>query len=105
MASAGSQPGEVHPFALETLAAREIDASGLRSKHWSELPSLEFDRVITLCDIVREELPRDLRGGAHWSIEDPVAAPASSRRRAFAAAADQIQQRVRALMAEMSVAA
>src|SRR3954463_9506217 len=55
--SAGSEPSEVHPAALRTLASMGIDAGGHRSKHMSEYQDQRIDYVITVCDQVREICP------------------------------------------------
>jgi protein-tyrosine-phosphatase/DNA-binding transcriptional ArsR family regulator len=92
--SAGSHPKPLHPEAVRVMRERGIDLSGRRSKHLDELAGQRFDRVITLCDRVREVCPEfpghpDL---VHWSIPDP------SRDGDFAGAADEIATRVRFLL-------
>lgn len=57
---------------------RGIDLSGRRPKHLSELGDRRFDRVVSLCDRVREVCP-ELPGRPeliHWSIPDPARASA-----------------------------
>ena len=52
-----------------------IDLTEHRSKHLDEFARHRFDRVITLCDRVREvcpEFPGDPEA-IHWSIPDPAA--------------------------------
>jgi ArsR family transcriptional regulator, arsenate/arsenite/antimonite-responsive transcriptional repressor / arsenate reductase (thioredoxin) len=52
-----------------------IDLAGHRSKHLSAFAEERFDRVISLCDRVREVCP-EFPGHpetAHWSIPDPAA--------------------------------
>jgi protein-tyrosine-phosphatase len=73
VASAGSTPKPVHPFAVEVLAGRGIDISTWRSKPLADVAGQRFDLVITLCDKVRERCPAFEGGGerVHWSIEDP----------------------------------
>jgi protein-tyrosine-phosphatase len=70
--SAGSHPKPIHPHAVAAMAARGIDIAGARSKHLSEFAGERFDRVITLCDKVREVCP-DFPGQApvHWSMAEP----------------------------------
>jgi ArsR family transcriptional regulator, arsenate/arsenite/antimonite-responsive transcriptional repressor / arsenate reductase (thioredoxin) len=73
-ASAGSRPKPLHPNAVRVMGARGIDISGRRSKHMGELAGERFDRVISLCDRVREVCP-EFPGGpelVHWSIPDPA---------------------------------
>jgi len=74
--SAGSHPKPLHPHALHVMReAHGIDLSGHRPTHVDELAGQPFDRVITLCDRVREvcvELP-GVEPTAHWSMADPNA--------------------------------
>ena len=90
--SAGSHPqGRVHPVALELLAERGHDVSGLRSKSWSEFegpdaPRLDF--VFTVCDAAANEACPAWPGRpmtAHWGVPDPAAfeGPADAQRRVF----------------------
>jgi protein-tyrosine-phosphatase/DNA-binding transcriptional ArsR family regulator len=69
--SAGSRPKPLHPEAVRVMAARGIDIAGRRSKHLDEFADRRFDRVITLCDKVREVCP-EYEQAAHWSIREPV---------------------------------
>lgn len=72
--SAGSSPKALHPHAVRVMAERGIDISGRPSKRFDRFARTRFDRVITLCDKVKEvcpEFPGDpVR--AHWSIPDPA---------------------------------
>ena len=74
--SAGSHPKPLHTNAVRVMRERGIDIEGRGSKHLSELSTLRFDYVISLCDRVREVCPEfpehpDL---IHWSIPDPARA-------------------------------
>jgi protein-tyrosine-phosphatase/DNA-binding transcriptional ArsR family regulator len=80
-ASAGSRPKPLHPNAVRVMRKRGIDISGNRTKHLDEFVSQRFDRVITLCDRVREVCPEfpshpEL---AHWSVPDPAQAGSNKR--------------------------
>ncbi|WP_289465359.1 arsenate reductase ArsC, partial [Klebsiella pneumoniae] len=56
--SAGSHPKALHPNAVRVLRERDgIDLSEARSKHLDEFAGQSFDRVITLCDKVKEVCP------------------------------------------------
>ena len=104
-ASAGAAPtGRVHASALEVL--REdygIDASGARSQSIEDLRSFEPDLVITVCDHARQACP--VWPGApeqlHWGLEDPAAASGSPEEilAAFRATADELERRLRELLA------
>jgi arsenate reductase len=90
--SAGAAPaGEVHPMALEVLAAEGLPVAGLRSKSWDEFAAPgapEMDVVVTLCDQAAAETCPLWPGAplrAHWSLPDPakVAGDQAARRQAF----------------------
>lgn len=101
--SAGSHPKPLHPNAVRVMAERGIDISGKRTKHVSRWTRTRFDRVITLCDKVREVCP-DFPGGpatAHWSMADPAAADGDSYS-AFRHAADDLEERIEMLLAQLS---
>jgi protein-tyrosine-phosphatase/DNA-binding transcriptional ArsR family regulator len=97
--SAGSHPKPLNPEAVRVLRARGIDIAGRRSRHLTEFVHERFDRVITLCDRVREvcpEFPGD-PVATHWSIPDP----ARDGPPAFARAAEELTVRIRFLLATM----
>ena len=100
--SAGSRPKALHPDAVRVLAARGIDISGQRPKHLDELLGERFDRVITLCDRVREVCP-DFPGhpdAVHWSIPDPaLAADDGDSYPAFQRTAAELDARIGFLLA------
>jgi protein-tyrosine-phosphatase len=100
--SAGSHPTEVHPFAVQVMASIGIDIRHQRSKHFDEFAGQKFDRVITVCDRVRESCPT-FPGDPeriHWSIPDPVEVVGSEqeRFRAFEQASLQLTNRIRFLL-------
>ena len=104
--SGGSHPKPLHPNAVRVMAERGIDISGRRSKHLDRFTRDRFDRVITLCDKVREVCP-DFDGqpaGAHWSMADPAAegSDAENSYPAFVRTADEIDVRVGLLIAELA---
>jgi ArsR family transcriptional regulator, arsenate/arsenite/antimonite-responsive transcriptional repressor / arsenate reductase (thioredoxin) len=104
--SAGSQPRPLHPNAVRVMAERGIDISGRPTKSLARFARTRFDRVITLCDKVREICP-EFPGGpiaAHWSIADPAALDASDEETypAFQQVADEIECRVALLLAELT---
>ncbi len=103
--SAGSHPKPLHPNAVRVLAARGIDISGRRTKSLTRFARNRFDRVITLCDKVREVCP-DFPGApvaAHWSIADPTSAGDSDEATyaAFQDVTDEIEDRVDLLLADL----
>lgn len=98
--SAGSHPKPVHPDAVQVMAERGIDIAGNTTKHLRRFTRTRFERVITLCDKVREVCP-DFPGAAvvHWSIADPAA---EADRAAFRRVADELETRVDLLIAELA---
>jgi arsenate reductase len=105
--SAGSLPkGEVHPLALETLAAHGLPSAGFRSKSWNEFSGAEaptMDYIFTVCDNAAKEVCPIWPGHpatAHWSLPDPAAAGGSieDQRQAFDATYRDLERRIRALL-------
>lgn len=97
--SAGSHPKALHPYAVRAMAERGIDISGRPTKHLRRFARTHFDRVITLCDKVKEICP-EFPGHpttAHWSIADPAALGYA----AFVRVAEDIETRVDLLMAQL----
>jgi ArsR family transcriptional regulator, arsenate/arsenite/antimonite-responsive transcriptional repressor / arsenate reductase (thioredoxin) len=106
--SAGSHPKVLHANAVRVMAERGIDISGRKTKHLDRFTHTRFDRVITLCDKVREVCP-ELPGSpvnAHWSMPDPSAAGDTDEASypAFVQAADELEIRIQLLLTELSVA-
>jgi len=100
--SAGSHPKTLHPNAVRAMAAHGIDISGRKTKHLKAFTRRRFDRVVTLCDKVREVCP-EFPGSpeaVHWSIEDPSAAGTTDEESypAFERTASEIEWRVRFLL-------
>jgi len=101
--SAGSHPkGQVHPLALETLAANHLPTQGFRSKSWDEFagpgaPVMDF--VFTVCDDAAAEVCPVWPGQpmtAHWGLPDPAAATGTDeeKRRAFRDALITLRRRI-----------
>ena len=103
--SAGSIPKPLHANAVRVLAERGIDISGRRSKHLDRFSRDRFDRVITLCDKVREICPEfpGQPATAHWSMADPAAEGATDKASypAFVRTADEIEERVDLLIPQL----
>jgi protein-tyrosine-phosphatase len=103
--SAGSHPKPLHPNAVRVMAERGVDIAGRPTKPLSQFARTRFDRVITLCDKVREICP-ELPGSpiaAHWSIPDPATSGADDHATypAFEQVADDIEARVQVLLADL----
>lgn len=100
VASAGSQPTQLHPLAIETTDELEIDIRTQRAKHVDDLRGQRFDFVITLCDSIREVCP-PFAGSPeliHWSLRDPVEGEPAAMRSAFRATAQELEKRIRSLV-------
>jgi protein-tyrosine-phosphatase/DNA-binding HxlR family transcriptional regulator len=103
--SAGSHPKALHPSAVQVMAERGLDIAGNRSKHLRRFMRMRFDRVVTLCDKVREVCP-ELPGHpepVHWSMPDPSAEPDAGSLAPFERAADELEERIGLLLADLTV--
>lgn len=105
--SAGSHPKSLHPLAVQVMAERGIDIDGRPTKPLTRFARSRFDRVITLCDKVREICP-EFPGGpiaAHWSIPDPAAVADGDEATyaVFRHVADDIESRVALLLADLRI--
>jgi len=72
VASAGSKPSRVNPYAIEVMGEVGIDLSSHRSKSVDAIDPASVDTVITLC---AEEVCPIFLGKArrlHWPIPDPA---------------------------------
>ncbi len=103
--SAGSHPKPLHLDAVRVMAARGIDIAGRPTKPLTRFTRHRFDRVITLCDKVREICP-EFPGApitAHWSMADPASVGDSnaSSYAAFEHTAADIDGRVGLLLADL----
>jgi arsenate reductase len=81
--SAGSEPGRVHPLAIQAMAESGIDITDTESKSLNQFIGEDFDYVITVCDRANEScpvFPGDPKR-IHWSFEDPSAATGSEEER------------------------
>jgi protein-tyrosine-phosphatase len=87
------------------MAERGVDIAGRPTKHVSRFARSRFDRVVTLCDKVKEICP-ELPGQpavAHWSMEDPAAGrDEDSSYPVFVRTADEIDERVGLLIAQLA---
>jgi protein-tyrosine-phosphatase/DNA-binding transcriptional ArsR family regulator len=104
--SAGSHPKTLHPNAVRVMAERGIDIAGRPTRDLRRYTRSRFDRVITLCDKVREICPEFLGHppAAHWSMADPAAEASSDAASypAFCRTADELETRIDLLIAELT---
>lgn len=97
--SAGLEPEEVNTNAVKTMAEIGIDISNHTSKTVDDLPNIEFDYVITVCNSAKERCP--VIPGDHTTIhqwfKDPskVIGTDEEVAAAFASVRDEIDEYAR----------
>ncbi len=105
-ASAGSHPKPLHHHAVRVMRRYGIDIATHRSKHLDELARERFDKVITLCDRVREICPEFPNSAelVHWSIPDPALESAEGRSTypAFRRTAAELETRIDFLLPQLT---
>jgi protein-tyrosine-phosphatase len=97
-ASAGSQPGQLHPNTVAVMRQYGFDLANRRTNSLQEFADQQFDYVITLCDRVREvcpEFPEPARR-LHWSMANPAEASTNDQESypAFESTAAQLAMRI-----------
>ncbi len=71
--SAGTEPTEVNPYAIQVMEEIGIDISKQRPKNLRDFLGMDFDYVITVCDQARESCPFfPGRTIIHRAFEDPA---------------------------------
>jgi arsenate reductase len=100
--SAGSDPGLVHPLAVEAMREVDIDIRTHRSKGTDEIPLDEADVIVTLCS---EEVCPTVHGNAerlNWPLPDPAAEREMIRYQvdAFRSVRDEIKRRLESFWTE-----
>lgn len=102
VASAGTEPSVVNPFAVQTMAERGIDINENRSKHLNEFLEEDWDYIITTCDSARETCPVFPGDPAqiHWSFPDPSAVEGNDTEKfnAFRKTAQELTFRINHLL-------
>lgn len=105
IASAGSKPSRVNPYAIEVMKEAGIDLGTHHSKSVDDVDPANVDVVITLC---AEEVCPVFLGNVrrlHWPIPDPASDDPSLGReqmlRRFRAARDTIRAKLEAARAEL----
>ena len=95
VASAGSEPTSVNPFAIRAMAEIGIDISGHQSKAIGDMALDQFATAVTLC---AEEVCPVVVGlrTLHWPFSDPAAVKGSDQEvaAAFRAVRDEIRGRL-----------
>jgi arsenate reductase len=108
--SAGLEPKPIHPYTKRVMEEVGIGLSGQHSKHVKEyMGKVLFGYLVTVCNEAEESCPTTFPGigqRLHWSFEDPVAFVGSDDERLakFREVRDQIEQRIKAWLAEKKAA-
>jgi len=96
--SAGIEPTEVHPLAIEAMKEIGIDISNYKSKSAKDFLGEHFGYIITVCDDAKEKCPTfpDVSIRMHWSFEDPAKSSGSEKERleVFRKVRDQIKEKI-----------
>jgi len=106
--SAGTEPKGINPYTERVMGEAGLSLSGQYSKHVKEyMGKIHFACVITLCDEAEKSCPAIFPGMGqilHWSFEDPAAFVGSDDEKLtkFREVRDQIDQRIKAWLAEQS---
>jgi len=99
VASAGSVPTTVNPFAVAAMSEIGIDISGQRSKSVDEVDAGSFDLIVTLCaDEVCPVVPGRVKR-LHWPMPDPASAPPDQAPQRFREVRDAIRHQLELLKA------
>jgi arsenate reductase len=99
--SAGSEPGQLNPYALRAMAEVGIDISTQTSKPISAIP---LDRIATVVTLCAEEICPVFPGEVarlHWPLDDPAAVEGSEEQilARFRGVRDAIGEKIRELFA------
>lgn len=90
--SAGSRPADrVHPLAIETAAAYDVDLSRVRPRGYSDVQHSP-EVVVSVCDRALEAQPPFDVPMVHWSIPDPARGDRGLFEVAFADIADRVSR-------------
>lgn len=104
--SAGSDPKPLHPNAVRAMREKfGIDISAQVPKHLDLFTGESFDRVVSLCDRVREACPRFQTEtiAIHWSVANPATGEADEATYPlFERTAEELADRIDFLIAALS---
>jgi protein-tyrosine-phosphatase/N-acetylglutamate synthase-like GNAT family acetyltransferase len=104
--SAGSRPGELSPWAIQTMAEAGLDITAQAAKSVDQIDPEGIDLVVTLC--AEEVCPAFLRPvrRVHWAIPDPASSdplPDADMRARFRVARRTINARLDGLEAALGL--
>ena len=96
--SAGTMPAGINPRTAVVMEEVGADISNQTSKHLNEIPDIEFDHVITLCDHADASCPAYWGGTkkVHIGFPDPIRAKGTDDEimEQFRSVRDQIREKV-----------
>lgn len=102
--SAGLEPKEVNPRAIEVMREVGIDISHHTSNHLQKYRGQQFDYVITVCDNAAKNCPIFPGSGArlHWPFADPAEAGGNDEQvlAVFRRVRDEIGAKIKSWLAE-----
>ena len=99
--SAGLEPKNIHPLAIQVMQEIGVDISGQTAKGIEiYLGKMFFHYLITVCDDAEKNCPTFWPGvnqRLHWSFEDPAAFEGTEEEKLekFRAIRDQIEQHIK----------
>lgn len=99
--SAGLEPKNIHPLAIQVMQEIGVDISGQTAKGIEiYLGKMFFHYLITVCDDAEKNCPTFWPGvnqRLHWSFEDPAAFEGTEEEKLekFRTIRDQIEQRIK----------
>jgi len=108
--SAGLEPKDIHPNTEKVMQEIGIPLTGHYSKNVREyMGKLHFGYLITVCANAEEKCPTTFPGVGqrlHWAFDDPAAFEGTDEEKLskFREVRDQIDERIRAWLAEQDAA-
>lgn len=106
VASAGTHPVGLNPYAVTVMGEAGVDISNHVSERVDTYSDQPFHYVITVCDHAQETCPIFPRAGTtlHWNFDDPAKATGGYEQKliVFRKTRDEIVSRIRRFLADMS---
>ena len=107
--SAGLEPKNIHPLAIQVMREKGIDISNQASKGVDTyLGKALFQYLVTVCDDAEKNCPTVWPGvnqRMHWSFEDPAAFEGTDEEKLakFREIRDKVEQRLKSWLEEQGV--
>ena len=106
--SAGLEPSQVHPMAIQVMKEKGISMEGHYSKPLSEfLGKLHFSYLITVCARAETRCPifPGMRTRLAWPFEDPAEAQESAQKQLekFREVRDAIEEKIKSWLTELDL--